>query len=236
MNSSTRLALATFMIFGSLSTLHAQSAYYNFGTSSGTLAVTTNTAMNITASSVGSANRVEGSSAVTSNVNASSGYTGASGDYNYAINGIIGGSLNLSSSTYFSFTLTPSAGYAVKLTDLQFGARIANVAETPTTFSIYASGDSFGSSTLIGSGTFTKGSWSLYTPTITSFTTELGSALQVRVYFSGGSANSTGAGHNRIDDLMITAVAVPEPGEVAIIISVACMVMIFAKHRRRLIM
>lgn len=232
MHPSSLLATICLSLAACTLSVQAQTIVYNFGTASGTTSPTSDTIDNVTGGTFGSGNRVPDSTATTSTVNASSGYVGASGNFNYALNGIEGGAFNLTTSTYFTLTLTPSAGQAVSLTAFSFGARIANVVETPTSFSIYASDDAFSTSMNLGSGTFTKGSWALYSPTITAFTGDLNSAVTIRVYLYGGNGDSTGGGHNRFDDVTITAQAVPEPSVIAFL-ALGGLGLIFLKSRQR---
>ncbi len=225
--SPSKFTLAGFaLLIVTALTLPAQTIVYNFGVSSGTPSPTSDTIDHVTGGNLSVTN---GATNGTSTAQGSAGaYPGASGDYNYFNNVSVGGPLNITTSTYFSFTLSPETGYGVNLTSLSFGARISNVTATPTTFQIYTSADSYGTS--IASGTFTKGAWSLYSPTVTSTTTALNAPLTIRIYFLGGDGVSQ-TGGVRIDDLTITAQAVPEPQTFALIGLGLTGLLLFRKRR-----
>ena len=212
--------------------LHAQ-IIYNFGVESGTVDPTSDTIVNVSAGPLSSANRAEGSTATTANSTASSGYPGASGNFNYVVNGTIGGVLSLATSTYITFALTPATGFAVELSDIDFGARMANLSATPTDYSIYASNDAFASSpSNIGTGSFNKASgWGLNTPTITSFLGFIDAPVTVRVYIYGGNEDSTAGGNQRFDDITIVAQAVPEPSTLAFLIAVSLTTLVMFLRR-----
>jgi PEP-CTERM motif len=211
MISSKSLITGVALLSLSVFTASAQTIIYNYGTASATTSPTSDTIDHITA---GASSIQNGGTSGTSNQAPSTGYTGASGNYNIFANAPVSGALNITSSTYFTFTLTPEAGYSVSITSLSFGARIADVTATPTNFQIYTSADSYATS--IGSGVFTKGSWSLYSPTITTTTAALDTPLVVRIYLLGGQGG-TQTGGIRIDDVTIASQAVPEPQTYALI-------------------
>lgn len=216
------------VLFSFASLTQAQTIYYNFGVADGITEVTSNTIPLISASQVSGGNATRG----TSSVNASSGYTGASGDYNYFLNTTTGGALDISTSSYFTFTLTPSTGYQVRLDTISFGARVSNVASSPSGFSIHTNLDGFATS--IASGSFTKGTaWLLYTPALSSAISNLDSPLTVRVYVFG-SNGETNAGGMRFDDLTIGATAlVPEPSTLGILLLAAGGCFIWMRTRKR---
>lgn len=209
--------------------LQAQVIIYNFGTTTNSVVPSTDTIDNMTGSNVSNANV---SSFGTSTTNPSSGYTGASGDYNYALNTTAGGAFNITTSSYYTFTLTPSTGYAVQLNSIQFGFRIANLDSTPTNYAILTSADGYAST--LATGSFAKGtSWSLYTPTISTVTTSINTALTIRIYVwgSNGDANTGGV---RLDDLQVSAQAIPEPSAVALL-AISGVTLLTLRRRKRLL-
>lgn len=232
MKNPTRSSLLSPLAFGlfcafAVPDVRAQTIVYNFGTAVGTTAPTSDTIVDVSAGSVSAVN--VGSSS-TSTTNPSSGYAGASGDYNYAVSTTVAGALNISTSSYFQFTLTPAAGMEVELSFVQFGARIASGANTPTTYTIYTSVDSYAAS--VASGSFTKGTtWQLYAPTFTTVTGAINQAVTVRVYLTG-SDGTTATGSVRIDDLTITAEAVPEPS-IAAAFAFGGLGLLLARNRKR---
>jgi PEP-CTERM motif len=149
-----------------------------------------------------------GAAALVSASSSSSGYTGASG-----LNNVQGaaapGTLNLDTSSYFTFTLTPSGGNQVTVTGLSFGSR--STSSGPTALAIYSSLDNY----TIAIGTAASpndSSWNLYDPTLTPVTSATDTALTFRIYASGGS--SAASGNWRLDDITLDygVSPVPEPG------------------------
>jgi hypothetical protein len=137
---------------------------------------------------------------------ASSGYTGASGTYNFGA-ACKSGALSTATSTYFEVTVTPATGYAITLSSLSFGERSTSTG--PQALTVYSSIDSY--ATAIGSATAgNAGTWALKTISFSgsSLTGAAGAAVTLRIYGSGvvGSPSS-GTANWRIDDvnLMVTA-------------------------------
>ncbi|MEO5593425.1 MAG: hypothetical protein ABIR15_02055, partial [Chitinophagaceae bacterium] len=147
-----------------------------------------------------------GTTPLLSTTSASSTYAGASASYNAgaaartgALNTAAGGS------AYFEFTLTPTAGYSVGISQINFGTR--STATGPAAYYIRTSADNY--ATDIATGTIvTAGSpWALKTNAIT-FNGAAGAPVTVRIYGAAGAGSPvTGTANWRIDDLAVTATA-----------------------------
>lgn len=149
----------------------------------------------------------------------SQGYTGASGSYYFSDNNWTGTSPG---TNYFSFTITPESGYSVSISTISFGYKQSSTSGA-TSFSIYSSNDSYGSS--LASGTLntiyattggTQGNdWGIASASVTlTFT----SATTIRIYANGASS---GTPTLRADDFIVTGSVstspVPEPASVALL-------------------
>lgn len=146
-----------------------------------------------------------------------SNYTGASGSSNFG-NAFRIGALNTSSggSGFFEFTITPSAGYTVSLSQFDFGVRSTTTGAQ--TLALRSSSDTY-SSDLFSVAVVNNSSWSLKTNSV-SFQSANDSAVTFRLFGYGGTGSPTsGTINTRIDDvsLTITATAVPEPSTWAFI-------------------
>jgi hypothetical protein len=183
---------------------------WNFGTTSGNAAPSSGTLANLTVGSVTIGNTLGTVTTYITNASASSGYTGASGTYN-AGNACRIGALNTATggSAYFEFILTPASGYSVNLSSISFGTRSTSTA--PQAFTVRSSLDNFVSD--IATGTITNNStWSLKTPTTTSTTGPVGTAVTFRIYgYNGTGSPGSGTINWKIDDLSIV-VSVSSPG------------------------
>ena len=135
----------------------------------------------------------------------STGYTGASGTNNAAVSAV-SGALSVSTSTYYSFTLTPGSGFAINATEFSFGSR--STASGPVALTLRSSADNFASD-LDSSVAPNDSSWNLYDFTF-DITGALDTPVEFRLYGSGGTST---ASNWRTDDLNFTAqaAAVPEP-------------------------
>lgn len=150
-----------------------------------------------------------------SSSSSSSGYTGASGLSNFAADAKIGSWS--SSSTYFLITLTPAAGYAIRLDSFSLGTRSTSTG--PTAISFYSSIDNYASA--IGSVTVSANStWALSSASFggNSLTGSTDSAVAVRIYGSGGSGTQPTTANWRIDDISLSVTPVPEPMTWALIV------------------
>lgn len=108
-------------------------------------------------------------------------------------------------SSYFEFTLTPSAGYQFTLTGITYGARSTTTG--PSAFSWRSSADGFASD--IASGTTLQNStWATVNPAVTSLNSH--DPVTLRLYGYGYNGASTVSAVNwRIDDLKLTLTVAP---------------------------
>lgn len=138
---------------------------------------------------------------------ASSGYTGASGGNNAALN-CAAGALATATSTYLEFTVTPAAGATLSATALTLGSRSTSTG--PTTLSLFTSANSYASA--VATATVSaNGSWTLASFSALTLTSAVDSPLTFRIYGSGG-AGSGSSGNWRADDITLTVTArVPPP-------------------------
>ena len=169
-----------------------------------------------------------GNSALAFNTtSASSGYTGATGGGNAAVSAVAG-TLNINTSTYYQFTLTPASGYQINATDFTFGTRIT--ASGPTLISLRSSLDGYTTDLATQAGV-NDSAWRLVTMAFTA-SGAMDEAVTFRLYGSGGSST---ASNWRIDDLNFTASAalVPEPSTYAMMGLGAMLLVGFQRFRRK---
>ena len=130
-------------------------------------------------------------------------------------NAVFTGALTLSTSSYYSVMLTPTAGLAVQLTGFNFGTRSTSTG--PTTFALYSSVDNFTNPIFVDTGIPVSGNTYVFeTNSGFTLTGAVGSAVTLELFTYGGTGSATsGTENNRIDDVAITAdgisSAVPEP-------------------------
>ena len=209
--------------------VHAQ-IIWNFGTSSGNAASSSDIPSNLIASAV-TQNNNNGNTTMLSTSAPSSGYIGASGQYN-AVASAVAGSLSLLSSTFFEFTLTPSTGYLVDLTEISFGTRSTSTGAANV--EVYTSSDNF-TTNILSKSVLTTGTWELATSgTLSSISGTSISPLVVRIYGFGGTG-STSTGNWRIDDIStsVFVTAVPEPSTYAAILGGVALVGVMVMRRRK---
>ncbi len=128
----------------------------------------------------------------------SSGYPAASGEPTMRNNAKTGG-FNVTTSTYFSFTITPNTGTTVEIKEIYF-AGLKN-ATGPTSYTIRTSLDGYG--TTVGSGSFsTSYGSSKKAHTGLSLQGTAGTPITVRIYVHNPLVTSTG-GNVFIDDVVI---------------------------------
>jgi len=142
-----------------------------------------------------------GTTPLLTTTSASSGYTGATGGNNAGAAASIG-AFRSDTTTYFEWTLTPAAGVAVTVSQINFGSRSTGTG--PQAYDVRTSLDNF--ATAAASGTLANNSaWALLSNT-TSITGAASQAITIRIYAYNGAGN---AGKNtanwRIDDLSVTA-------------------------------
>jgi hypothetical protein len=120
------------LVFSSAAVSRAGTVYWNAGTASGNTSPTSSTDVPATIA-VGpiSAGNNQGGEAFDNTVSASSGYTfllngvstSASGGFNFGVDTLVGTSLDTSTSTYFSLTVTPDPGTSFQVASIGFGTR-----------------------------------------------------------------------------------------------------------------
>lgn len=202
---------------GLTGTITASPVLYNFGTTTGTSAPTSGTIANLTFGNVTTGNSVNPSVSNTNTTSASTGYTGSTGNFNYAIVTQRGAAFSTSTAAYYEVTITPASGYNVNLNSLSFGFR--STGSGATNIEIYTSANNFGSS--ISSYTVSNNStWTLSTPSFSTVTSA--SALTIRIFGynpSGATLANNSAANFRIDDLSINADGTLTPPPTASVLS-----------------
>jgi hypothetical protein len=164
----------------------------------------------ITGGTITASNLSSGSLAFNS-TSASSGYSGATGGNNASVTAKTG-ALATATSTYFEFTLTPASGNSISATALSLGSR--STGSGPTTLSLYSSVDNYTS--LLGSVSVSaNSSWASVTLSAFSVSGATNTAITFRLFGSGGSG-TVGSGNWRIDDMSLSASAIPEPSTYAV--------------------
>jgi hypothetical protein len=167
---------------------------WNF--TAGTAAVSS-TISNLTIGDLTQGNN-NGTTTLVNSTSASSGYTGVSGTNNAGA-ATFDGALNTSTSTYFSFTLTPASLYQFSLTGISFGSRSTGTG--PTNYVIRSSADNYASN--LASGTMsTNSTWALFSNSLSLSST---SGVTIRIYGYGGTGALGNTAVWRIDDLTLTA-------------------------------
>ena len=183
---------------------------YNFGTSSGTLAPTSGSVANITGGSFSAAN------VFSSGVSNAAVFSNSSGFY-YGVASRSSATVNTATTSYYSVSLTPATGGAVRLTAVGFSAASfdGGVAEDgPNAYSIRTSADNF--ATAYGAGTVP---YLTFASRLAAGTAQgaLNQPLEVRIYLTG----SVGAGSTdmAIDNVSLSVVymPVPEPATVGLL-------------------
>ena len=151
-----------------------------------------------------------GTTTLLTTTSASSGYTGATGGNNAGAAANIG-SFRPDTSTYFEWTLTPSAGVAITVSQINFGSRSTGTG--PQAYDIRTSLDNFATAAATSALANTS-TWALLS-NATSITGASGQAITFRIYGYNGAGNASKSTANwRIDDLSVLATAsgnVPVP-------------------------
>ena len=158
---------------------------------------------NSTVSAVSQGNN-NGTTALITSVSVSSGYTGASGGNNAGAAARIG-ALDQTAGTgsaYFEFTLTPAAGAAITISQINFGSRATGTG--PKNYDIRTSLDGY--ATAPASAALAASSvWALFSNTL-SLTGATDQAITLRIYgYNGSGSPAAGTANWRIDDLSVTA-------------------------------
>jgi hypothetical protein len=194
--TNSLFALALFFFSG---TLKAQ-IYWNFDTP----APTTSSYPNITVDSLSVVNNF-GTSVIRTTTSVSSGYTGASGNFNAGA-AVASAGFNVNTSTYFQTTLTPTSGTSVVLTGISFGARATTTG--PLAVTIRTSLDNFATD----QATFTianNSTWSLYASNTLNAAGPVGVPVVIRIYAFNGTNAQSGTVNFRIDDLTLNPTSLP---------------------------
>lgn len=151
------------------------------------------------------------------NQTVSSGYAGASGAYNIG-NATKTGALDPTTSSYISFTVTPTGGNtAVSLSNLSFGSRSTSTG--PIAIALRSSTDGFAAD-ITTTAVSASSAWTLQNPTLptNSFTATSGQPIEFRFYGYGGGGNANNNTINwKIDDVTLTITPVPEPATVGLV-------------------
>ncbi|MEY3481120.1 MAG: hypothetical protein RIQ71_1895, partial [Verrucomicrobiota bacterium] len=195
------------LVTGTNFTTNSFSGYWNFGTVTnvGSAAVTTTNGSGVIYGDVLQGNTL-GTATMLGTTSASTGYTDASGNMNAGnvarTNALVTGA---SGSAYFEFTLTPTAGTSLSLTNFTVGSRQSG--SGPLLMTLLSSLDSY-TSALGTNALATDSIWRLIAPTV-SASAQTNGAVTFRIYGSAGTGNPTSGTINwRIDDLNVYGASV----------------------------
>src|SRR6266487_1156239 len=193
-------SVSTVLLFSTI--LFGQSSFsWNFGTSAANPSPSSGIPIpNLTVSDISQGNN-NGTTTLLTTTSASSGYTGASGQFNAGAAARTGAlNTNANGSAYFEFTLTAAPGATVNISNIDFGSRSTSTG--PQAYSIRTSlnGFAFDAAT----GTFSNNSvWVLKTNTA-NITSNPGGVVTIRIYgYNGTGSASAGTANWRIDDLAV---------------------------------
>jgi hypothetical protein len=173
-------------------------------------------------------------SAPVNTTSASSGYTGASGTGNIG-NAVRIGALDTSTSSFYSIVFTPDSGFAVSLSDFDFGTR--STATGPQAYVVRTSIDGFAADVTTGT-IANNSSWAFKDNSLTTATGAIGTPVEVRLYtYNGAGSAQSGTQNNRLDDISIAVSATseaptPEPGSAAILLAGGVMTALRRRTRR----
>lgn len=228
-----KIILQLAILLTSVSRLNAATILWTFSNGDGTYDVAgSGTPVNFTPGvfNVGNTNGTIASLFNTSS--ASITYTPRSGTFNIG-NAVLSGTFDASTSTYYTVTLTPAAGFAIRVSDFDFGVR--SITNGASGYVLRSSIDNYASDILptVGSITPTTASaWSYKNNTFPAVTATSSSPVTLRLYMFGAIGNNAGTVNTRIDDVSIvaTAVAIPEPSYV---FAVICLSGLLLANRRR---
>jgi hypothetical protein len=205
---ASRVCAATAWVLAALTmlpplTAQAQSISWNFGTNAAPLASpSSNSAAHVTAGCLTNGNAGSSVLLTNSSTSASSGYSGASGSY-HACATAKTGALSVTSSSYFTFTLTPDETNTLRVTDLSFGSRSTSTG--PLAFCVRSSLDDYAAD--LAAGTLANNSaWALKRVAFAAFSQTPATSMTLRIYgYNGaGTANTV---NWRIDDLTVAVSA-----------------------------
>ncbi len=136
-----------------------------------------------------------------------SNYTGASAGNNVNL-GTKTGALDMATSSYLTFTLTPDTGKRLVATAASFGARRSGTG--PQAWALYSSVDNY--TTALATGAIPNAStWYVFTPNI-SVTGALSTPVTFRLYGHNGTGTYSGGSANfRVDDFSLTVAVQTAP-------------------------
>lgn len=145
-----------------------------------------------------------GPSTFLDNSTVSTGYTGASGDYNAQIRAEQTSSVT-GTTTYIFFTLTPDPGYNIAITGIKFGSR--STTSGPQNYSVRSSQDNY--TTDIATGTLLNNSnWVLREHTGLSINSNAPITFRIYGYGGSGTMPPVGTPNWKIDDIFFAAASV----------------------------
>ena len=164
----------------------------------------TGTPANFSVSSMSIANSFGSVTTPIAATSVSSGYTGATGGGNIG-NAVHNETFSTASSPYTSVTITPSSGYSVKVTKLDFGMRSTSTGAT--SYALYSSADNYATALFTGTN-LANSAWTLKTNPAFTVTGAVGSPVTLRLYTYGGASNAgSGTINTRLDDIVVTVTA-----------------------------
>lgn len=208
----------TFVILVSLLAPSSASAdissyYWNFGTTSANANPSlTGSGAGINVGSLAIGNSLGSVTTPISSTSASSGYTGASGQFNIG-NAFRIGALNTASggSGYFEFTVSTDALTSATLNDFDFGSRSTGTG--PQAFALRSSLDGYASN-IFSVAVANNSAWAFRNNTFTQVAFGPSTSVTFRLFgFNGTGSPASGTINGRIDDLTATfnLTSVPEP-------------------------
>ena len=178
----------------------------------GVAAATRSTNTNVVAASCtsGVGNSASTVASIINSTSASSGYTGVSGTNNIGNTVGVTGTTSSTTFPYITATVNPNAGYYLKITGVNFGAR--STATGPTKYAVRTSIDGFAS--VVDSGTsLANSAWAFHNGATISLTGAANTPVEVRIYAYGssGTGGTSGSVNWRLDDIKITYSILPVP-------------------------
>jgi hypothetical protein len=194
----------------------AGTIYWDAGSGSGILAPTSTVGVagTITAGDMSRGNN-QGSESLNNSTSASSGYsfdlngttTAASGRFNFGADTLVGATLDIATSTYFSFTITPDAGTNFEITSIGFGSR--STTNGPQAWTLRSSADSFATDLVVPGTLSNNSTWNYATAAFAS-PFSASAATEFRLYgYAVDGPQSFVSNTWRIDDVQVQVV--PEP-------------------------
>jgi hypothetical protein len=195
---------------------------WNFGTTTpGTASPSSGTPVtNISSISDLSQGNNNGTTVMLTSSSVSSGYTGASGSFNAGAAARTGAlATGASGSAYFEFTVTPAAGFAVSITQIDFGTRSTSTG--PQAFTIRSSLDNFAADAATPGSISNNSTWSLKQNSL-AISGSNSTAVTIRIYgYNGTGTASAGTANWRMDDLSVTVGTVGGSGGAVITVNSA---------------